>query len=604
PIFHVNLIQDTVAPLNEDPEDDKTDGFYDSLRIRASKKKWTRQIHDIVILNPRKKLPDTLTTQRTDFKYLDYAGLKIRNIDFLRLDPFGSSITDTSFQSDNWINRAGNTFHIKTQERILRRNLVIQENDAIDPNKLADNERIIRDLPYINDVRIIVTPDPDDPGYADILFIVKDLWSKAFFPEFKDIDAGKLEMWDRNIFGIGNEFQNNIHWDPSKSDFWGYEAFFKNKNILGSFIDSRVYYQNIFDTESYGLDLSRKFLTPETKYAGGAQVYKMKTIRNIWVNDSIKALRPLKFNYTDLWLGRSFSLKNSRLSNSKRLNLIIASRFISEHYFERPPEVESRFLHEYHSKTLWLNSLALSAQNFYNSNLIYSYGRTEDIPNGWLVNATFGKEFSEFDDRVYTSLELRHGDYIGSLGYFYAASAVGGFINDKNCFEQGLLRFNLNYFTNLFILGQFKFRYFSYLEYLNGLNRFPLERVNINDRNGIRGLSVNEIFGQQKITLNIESVIFSPFSPYGFNFVFFGFADLALIGKENIPLNKMDFYSGIGFGARIRNERLVFPTFQFRFSFYPTIKNLPLEDYFRFSGEKKLNPENFSTSSPSTLPYL
>ena len=127
--------------------------------------------------------------------------------------------------------------------------------------------------------------------------------------------------------------------------------------------------------------------------------------------------------------------------------------------------------------------------------------------------------------------------------------------------------------------------------------------ININDKNGIRGLSSGNIFGQKKITVNLESVMFSPLKIYGFNFVFYGFADLAFIGPEDISFLKLNAHSGIGFGLRIRNERLVFPTLQFRFAFYPNADEILFEDHFNFSGEKKLKPKDFITPPPQPLEY-
>ena len=50
---------------------------------------------------------------------------------------------------------------------------------------------------------------------------------------------------------------------------------------------------------------------------------------------------------------------------------------------------------------MFLVSAAFSRQKFYKTNLIYSYGQTEDIPYGLLINVTAGKEINEFKERIY-----------------------------------------------------------------------------------------------------------------------------------------------------------------------------------------------------------
>ena len=580
----------------------KTDNFFDTLKIKAYNNRWTKELHNIIILPPQKSDIDTLKTEQSILNYISSAEKIIQNIDFIRLDPFGTTLWDTSYENASFLCQIGNAAHFKTLESVIRRHLIVKIGDKLDPHTLADTERILRELKYIDDVRIIINEDTTDPDYVNLIILTKDVWSKAFFVELKDIDAGKLALWDRNLFGMGNSFEKNIHWNPSKSDFWGYDAVYESKNILGSFINSEVFYRNVFETEAYGIKLERKFLTPNTKYAGGFRLLKTQTTKNIWYSDSLQLKHELNFSNWDSWLGRSFLLSRSNGLDRKRLNLILASRILQCNYTKRPDEVSDRLFYEYHSKLLWINSISLTAQRYYRSNLIYSFGRTEDIPAGWMANLSFGKEFSEFRDRYYTSLNLSHGGYIGNVGYLYTSSAFGGFITRDKDIEQGVLDIKLNYFTNLFVLGRYKFRYFVNISYLKGINRFDLERININDSRGITGLSSGSIYGQQRASFNIEGVLFSPATLYGFKFTFFGFNDFALVGNEISSFLNLDSYSGYGLGIRIRNEKLVFPTLQFRISFYPGIKISP-EDHLRFSGEKKLNPNDFRPSAPNIINF-
>ncbi|MCK7540631.1 MAG: hypothetical protein MZV63_61945 [Marinilabiliales bacterium] len=55
-------------------------------------------------------------------------------------------------------------------------------------------------------------------------------------------------------------------------------------------------------------------------------------------------------------------------------------------------------------------SLALSSQRFINTSLIYSYGRTEDIPYGYMVELMGGRENNEFKWRTYGGLKVSYGN--------------------------------------------------------------------------------------------------------------------------------------------------------------------------------------------------
>ncbi len=581
----------------------KTQQFFDSLKVKAYQNKWTRELHNIVIAPPRKPIKDTLGTRLSDAEYLPYAGKIIRKIRFVRLDPFGTSITDTTYHNTSWLNNTANTIHVKTRVRVLENNLLFREGDHVDPQTFADNERLLREQSYIEDARFIISDVKGNPGMVDVTVVTKDVWSKAFFVELNDVESGRVEIWDHNILGTGHELQNNVYWDPSQSHLLGYEAFYRNRNILGSFIDNRIYYQNVYDLKSYGISLERRFLTPNTRYAGGLTARHTQTARYIWFSDTSTIREKLNYNYYDLWLGKAFPIRKeiNRL-NDKRTNFVLSARVYHEKYFERP-RVEEKLLYEFHNKTLWLNSFAISSQKFFRSNLIYSFGRTEDIPIGWKANLIVGEEFDEFLNRSYFSLNLAHGNYIDNYGYLYLSTSGGGFVTPSGELQQGVVHFNANYFTNLYILNQFKFRHFANLTYTRGINRFPLERIYINDKSGLTGFSRYDIYGRQKLVLNLESDAFTPFYLYGFRFVFFGFADFAFIGPERASISNVDGYSALGLGVRFRNERLVFPTFQFRFTFYPNVNGMGLGDYLNFSGEKKLNPNNFYIEAPDILPY-
>jgi hypothetical protein len=89
----------------------------------------------------------------------------------------------------------------------------------------------------------------------------------------------------------------------------------------------------------------------------------------------------------------------------------------------------------------------------------------------------------------------------------------------------------------------------------------------------------------------------------GFRFAFFGFADVAFLAATNRIIDKGDFLTGIGVGIRIRNDNLIFNTFQIRIGYFPnpppysTINNLIL------SGEQLLRPNNFDPGPPTVIPY-
>ncbi len=577
--------------------------FFDSLEVKASKKRWTRELHNIVITSPR--IPDTQDTMLTMLSadpYLTYGGKVIGNIRLTKLEPFGPSIFDTSRIAGSKFEKFGNNMHRVTHDRVIKNHLLFKIGDLIDPNEISDNERIIRELPFIEDVRIYLEETSPGSDTVDIRVVTKDAFSIGAGGQVNDFDVGQLDIFESNLFGLGHELHAVFYWDGEKSPWLGHELYYIMHNLGGSFIKSTLRYQQVFNTESYQLGFDRRFVTPNTKWAGALDLERTRTFRNIEFEDSISTDVPVKFNIYDAWLGRAFYLRSRRNATKNRLNFVVSTRLYWNQYIERPKVDEHNF-YLYQNRIGWLSSLAISSQSYFRSNLILDFGRTEDIPQGILFSITGGLERNEFNTRLYAGFSLSQGRYLGNFGYLYNKLEMGGFFIKEDFVEQGVINFRTNYFTPLFVINRFKFRHFISLNYVQGINRFEDEYIGIGDDHDIYGFRYGLPLGTKKIFLNYEADAFTPFYLYGFRFVFFGFMDFGLIGPDAKKLHDGPFYSGFGLGARIRNERLVFPTISIRLGYYPNHpeKDIPL--FLHFSGEGRLNINNFNVTRPEVAPF-
>lgn len=581
----------------------QSDTFFDSLEVRASKRKWISKLHNIVVTAPKKKtIADTLQTSQSISPFIEFGGKIIRNITIQRLDPFGPTIFDTTRLALSAIERAGNNLHIKTREKIISNYLLFAEGDRIDPSIISDNERIIRRLSFIEDARIFIIEIPQNPDYVDIMVLAKDAFSIGLGGEVTDMDAGNVKLFENNLAGIGHELHTNFYWNGSKDPWYGKEFYYIINNIGGSFIDNNLRYAQIFDKNTFEIFFDRPFFTPSTKYAGAIQYEQTSKTSNINYFDTLIVPTRISYNLIDFWAGRSFSLTSVKRYSTDRINFVIASRIQKKHYFKRPPDVTDNTFYDFHNKTIWLNSISITSQIFFKSNLIYNYGRTEDIPHGFLLNFTFGPEFGEFNRRFYMSMSMAWGGLLGNLGYIYTKGELGGFSNSLKSPDQGIIHLNTNYFTNLFIINRFKFRHFINLDYTKGIERFTDEYIYIEDNNGIRGYQNELAKGTIRATANYEMVAFSPYYFYGFRFVFFGFTDLGIISFSE-PLLQSQLHSGIGVGVRIKNERLSFETIQLRLGYYPSLPANTFPFAFHFSGEKKLHAQDFYVSKPVVIEF-
>ncbi|UCH13618.1 MAG: hypothetical protein JSV22_10970 [Bacteroidales bacterium] len=569
---------------------------------KKNKKPLTRELQDLLISSSDKKKKEDKNVQSGESTFLVYNNSIIKSIRFKQVDVFGQSVTDTLSKASTWLERTGNKLHFKTNRRILENNLLIKTGDPLDPIILADNERVIRELPFIEDVRIHVIPDTPNADTVDLVIIVKDLWSVGFGANISGIDKGDAGLWYKNIFGIGHENQHNIFWDANGPRLLGYQGIYRISNIAGSFVSGELGYLSKGYTESYKLSLQRRFFTPNIKYAGGALIENTETRRNIELLDTILEDESVHYSCYDGWFGRSFLLTDSKnmLSNS-RTNFMLAGRFMRKAFYAGPAYTASSF-YEFQDRILVLGSVAISKQGYFKSNLIYGFGRTEDIPFGMLLQIIAGMEFGDFNDRPYLGASFSHGTYIWRIGYLYNRVEIGGFYYN-NAFEQSIFSLTSKYFTHLINRGRFKYRIFTDINYKIGIRRFEDEFISIENDEGINGLESDRLKGTQKLTTDLEVVAFTPYYILGFRFVVFGSVNLGFIGTSNDPIFSNRLYSGIGAGIRIRNPRLVFNTFQIKFTFYPAAPAESEKEYISVSGEKKLKPDYFFTSAPEIVDF-
>jgi hypothetical protein len=569
---------------------DKNIVFFDSLKVKASKFQLTKKLYDIVIVTP-----DTVDKKRitgtSEAGFTKYSGKKIRNIDIQRLNVFGVNINNPASIEPNKIENILNKTHVNTNEKIVRKNLLFTEGDTISPLTLSDNERILRQLSYIDDARIIIVPVSDDE--VDIVVLTKDVYSLGGSFSYDGLKKGSVSLFEKNIIGMGHEFGVDIPYDASSLDSPGFGVHYIVDNIRKSFINLNLFYLNGLGEKTYGFNLNRRLISSTTKYAGGISVRQMYTSTKL---DTLPVPAPLKYNLQDYWLLRSFLINKESVSR-----LIFGARYTNNNVFDHPFILPDSY-YNLQKYRIFLGSVAFSVQKYYKANLIYSYGRTEDIPYGGLFKVTAGREINEFRNRTYLGAEISSGGSSNKLGYFYTSAGMATYVTDNHT-EQGLLTLSMKYFSNLITIGNHMIRNFVYVDYTRGFDRNTDESLAFIKENGFSGFKNDSVNGTQRLTFSAESVLFSPVNFYGFRFAFFGFTDFSFLFDTNEIIGNGTALSCVGLGIRIRNDNMVFNTFQLRLGFFPNPPTYSKINSLTFSGEQLLRPNNFDSGPPSIIPY-
>lgn len=605
--YSLKFDKDTVLILPDTLFYKVNGNFYYQLKEKWGQRKWTKSLFKLLFRLPSEELKlDTANFLKSENPFKLYTNQRIGEITLIKLEPLGTSMERPKVQPKSFLQKTGNTVNFKTRDRVILNNLLFETGDLVNPLLIADNERIIRELPYIKDARIYLKPRNDGSNVVDVEILTKDVLALSFDVDARDFDAGLLRINHKNIFGSGHEFDNRIGIDNSSDQKVSYEVRYRIQNIKKSFTSFEVDYSNTLNRNLSRIILQRDFVAPKIKYAGGIEIsnqrLRFQELSNIESDAQFDSqIINEWFDFQDFWIARAFPLGLKDDILNQRTRLIVSGRVSNVDYSLRPP-VDINTNQRFHDRTTAFGSVGISQRRYFKDQLIFGYGRTEDIPYGSLIELTGGYEWGEFKNRYFLGGKISRGGYIGEAGYFLGGVSLESFLYNQR-FEQGSLELDFRFFSPLIDLKRWKFRQFINVSYDYGIGRLPFEFVDIRDRNGIRGLKSNTLRGTQRFLMNIETVSFTPLEALQFRFALFGFFDFGLVNNGEREIFREKSQTGIGLGVRIRNDNLTFRAIEIRFAYYPDAPiGVPMTD-LDLSGNSGFRFTDFILNRPSPTEF-
>jgi hypothetical protein len=561
--------------MKEDPYQ-KSQKFYDSLQERADRRRVTRELHELFIRKQRRAQRVDSVIIKSEDSFKKYEGMTIRSIRIKKADLLEGSVLDTVLEASSRLGKLVNRLHTDTRDFIIRNNLLFEEGDQVDPYKLADNERVLRQFKTIRDARIYLKPAEGTTDQVDVVVVTQDVASLGASGSYSSLNKFSLDVYNINILGYAKQLQvsyfRNIDGQPRD----GYEVLLREPNFGSSFIQGEIKYTDNYLRNRLSVTTGRDFLTPRMKYAGGLEAFR--THENYVINRNDTLPQPYTQESVDAWLGRSIQL-------ATRTNFIIAVR-THDYRFKDRPFISTDSNYFFFNRNFILGGLTIFKTNYVKGSLIQGFGKTEDVPvNAW-VGITFGPEYNNFSTRHYIDMHAGMGRYIKKTGYFYSDVTIGGF-RTGSTWEDGVVALNGRYFSNLMRAGKTKVRQFVNLSYVRGYNRTINQTLAINrgwrDERGFVPL------GSERATLGLETIYFTPWYYYGFKFALYHGAEFNLIADGERIFVKENVYPSVRAGIRMLNDNLAFPTVSVDFAYY-----------IRSAG---FNP-SFSVQVSTTLPRL
>jgi hypothetical protein len=241
--------------------------------------------------------------------------------------------------------------------------------------------------------------------------------------------------------------------------------------------------------------------------------------------------------------------------------------------------------HLFINEDFYLTSFGISTRKYVQDKYIFKFGITEDVPIGRVISLTGGFQRKNSRNRLYLGTRISVGNYF-PWGYLSSNLEYGTFFHSSQ-FEEGVFTGSVNYFTGLMEIGKWKLRQFVKPQLTIGFNRFTSDSLTLNDGYGLDGFHSTELQGTSRLLLTLQTQAYAPWNFIGFRFGPFLSCSFGLLGDEANGFRNSKLYSKIGIGVLIKNENLVFNTFQITLSFYPNIPG---------SGENIIKMNSFSTT--------
>ena len=508
-----------------------------------------------------------------------FTGKVIRKISIKILDVFGASVNNPKDTVRSWVQEIGNTLHINTKEWLIKNKLIFFEGQIFIPFYILESERIIRESPYVYDVRIIPQLIENNADSVDILVYVQDIWSFNGSASYSSGNkTGSVSIDDVNFLGFGNKFYGGLNFDPKITQGWDWDGSYTFDNIEKTFLSANIYYVSDINSEQYGLSIGRDFFSLIISWAGGVKQHWLNT-RYPEILNSSGLIETVRYNQQDYWLGYAFNLRqiDSSEENQNAFNL---SGRITRNVYSQKPRFDT--LNLFQDNTFYLGRIGYSSRKYYQDHYIFGLGKTEDIPLVHMIAFLYGYEIGSNSSRPYYGLKTGYSFKNNSLGYCYGGFQIGAFHSNQKWLNLTYI-LEVMYFSNLNVVGKWKWRHYIESRYSYSYDPIrPQGILNINNENGIRGFSDNYLKGAKKLVLNYEVDIFTPLQFLGFKLAFITFADYGLISSNNNSLFTSKLYQGYGIGFRIKNEHLIFPAFQFMFGFYPNTSQADVNNFYAF----------------------
>lgn len=535
------------------------------------------------ILNSISGVPESLTDTNRDViaNNIDHLskfnGKQINSI-IIEQHNFSSNINLPQFNQRDYFTKIANKLHISSTDNAIRKNLFLKPQDLLNPIIIAYNEKWLRDLPFIQDARIIAIPVRYDTNKIDLFVITKDIFPIGGKLNLKNKNSFDASLSDENLFGTGNALKINHNFDNTRITKPAFGFDLRLRNLLGSFINMNVgindYTNSISDGSKSAMNKyilgELPFLHPLSSLTGGIELMELKNT-NAYPTKWSDSLFNCKLNYhydtKDFWLGYQLFFK-TKINKINRRH-IIQLRHLENNFIIRPINFLAQLDKNYRNINANFLSITVFNQNIIRTKYLFGFGRNEDLPIGQSLSLTLGKYYRDINSISYAGLKYEKYALQSSGNYSHLNINIGSSYAEKKYQD-------FRFLSSLEIIGKLKYfengspyRHIFNISIAQTLQNKYNEALLIYSNYGIPQLNKEQIKGGTRISGNWESVLYSAKTIYGFKSSPFVFANLTYIRAIDEVKKNGGVFTAVGTGTRIRNENLIFGTIELKCFYLP-----------------------------------
>jgi hypothetical protein len=472
-----------------------------------------------------------------------------------------------------------------TTNKTMLKNLFFNTGDTLYPFLIADNEKFLRELAFIQDARIVSSIDPSDSNGVIMNIQWKDIFPFGGSANIGSIQSFNAEINHNNILGLGDKIQINALYDLDRRPLAASGFEYIKRNFLGSFLNLTIGIDKIKPTFNSGrreeyaryIKGDLPLVSPYHSFTGGFEFGTYEANKTYNTRANYDHMYKYAYGIMDGWMGINIGAGLRVKDNLQtRLRKFISFRAMSKRFSEIPDTAIIKYNIHYSNIDAGLVAFNIFKQEYYHTNFIYGFGRNEDVPEGYSFSVVSGLTQRNTRTRPYIGIDYERDYFTDQKNYTNFIIKLGGYLH-KGSLEDISFLSSVNYFTRLKKLSNPKWqkRSFVQISATQQLNTILNEPLYLRSEFGIPTFKNDNIQAATRVSCNIESVYYNQVKYYGFSFAPFMFVNSSYIKLIGEAVQKGSIYTALGLGCRTRNENLVFGTIELKAYYYPrTISNM------------------------------